>query len=123
MAKDRESKDLASGKKGAKNKPAKESHSIGGKIVGYLKGVVQELKRVTWPTPKEMLNSGIIVVVTLIFFALFTFAFDSASTKGVTALANTTASKETTATPKAPAPETTATVTPTPSATATETGQ
>jgi len=99
MAKDKEAKQSVSSKKtekgqaqkASRQKPATSGSSIGAKIVGYLKGVVQELKRVTWPTPKEMLNSGIIVIVTLIFFALFTFAFDSAATKGVTALANTTA--------------------------------
>ncbi|MCL2324638.1 MAG: preprotein translocase subunit SecE [Actinomycetia bacterium] len=91
MAKDKENK--KSSKQSSPGVPAK--------IIGYFKGVVQELKRVTWPTPKDMLNSGIIVVATLIFFALFTFAFDSAATKGVTALANTTASKTTTATPNA----------------------
>ena len=90
MAKDKENK--KSSKQSSPGVPAK--------IIGYFKGVVQELKRVTWPTPKDMLNSGIIVVATLIFFALFTFAFDSAATKGVTALANVT-SKETTATPTA----------------------
>lgn len=107
MAKDKEAKNLSSSKKGgkgqaahaSKQKPAKNSTSVFGKLSGYLKGVVQELKRVTWPTPKEMLNSGVIVVVTLIFFALFTFAFDMAATQGVTALANTTASKETTSSP------------------------
>jgi len=104
MAKDKEAKDLTSNKKAekgaaqksSKQKPAKNSTSIGGKIIGYLKGVVQELKRVTWPTPKEMVNSGVIVIVTLIFFALFTFAFDSLATQGVTALANTTSKEATT---------------------------
>jgi len=103
--------------KAAKQKPAKNSTSIVAKIVGYLKGVVQELKRVTWPTPKEMLNSGVIVIMTLIFFALFTFAWDSLATKGVTALASTT-SKEATATPQA-----TTTITPSTSVTTTGTGQ
>jgi len=99
MAKDKETKELSSNKKSEKalkQKPAKSSRNIVVRFVGYLKGVVQELKRVTWPTPKEMLNSGIIVIVTLIFFAIFTFFFDSAATKGVTALANMT-SKETSA--------------------------
>ncbi|MCL2655718.1 MAG: preprotein translocase subunit SecE [Coriobacteriia bacterium] len=144
MAKDKEAKGLSSDKKAekgaapkaskasksSKQKPVKNSTGIFGKIGGYLKGVVQELKRVTWPTPKEMLNSGIIVIVTLIFFALFTFAFDSAATRGVTALANTTASKEASSTPSTEttsAASTEATVnantTPAPSTTATETGK
>ena len=133
MAKDKETLNSVSSKKtekgsapkGSKQKPASSGNSVGARIVGYLKGVVQELKRVTWPTPHEMLNSGIIVVVTLIFFALFTFAFDSLATRGVTALAQTTSgSTETSSTPSSTetskTPSTEATVT-APGAEATET--
>ncbi|MCL2882675.1 MAG: preprotein translocase subunit SecE [Coriobacteriia bacterium] len=125
MAKNKEVKDLDKkadkdkASKSSKQKPAKSSPGILGKFGGYLKGVVQELKRVTWPTPKEMLNSGVIVIVTLIFFALFTFAFDQGAVKAVTALADTTASKETTTSPSNNA---TVTATPSTSATSTATG-
>ncbi len=74
----------------AKEKEKAQKSSIASKIIGYFKGVRTELKRVTWPTRREMLNSGIIVIVTLVFFALFTFAFDEGATKGVTALSTAT---------------------------------
>ncbi|MDR1775507.1 MAG: preprotein translocase subunit SecE [Actinomycetes bacterium] len=50
------------------------------RFVGYLKGVRTELKRVTWPTRQEVLNSVVIVIVTLIFFAAFTSLVDLGAT-------------------------------------------
>ena len=35
------------------------------------------MKRVVWPQRPEVLNSSIVVVVTLIFFVAFTFIVDS----------------------------------------------
>lgn len=55
--------------------PAKPS--LISRLSEYLKGVKTELKRVVWPSRKEVINSLIIVGVTLIFFALFAFAIDA----------------------------------------------
>ncbi len=49
------------------------------RFIGYLVDVRTELKRVVWPTKNEVLNSSMVVMVTLAFFVAFTFLVDSAS--------------------------------------------
>lgn len=41
-----------------------------------VKGMVSELKRVTWPTKKEVTVYTIVVVVTVVFFALVIGGYD-----------------------------------------------
>ena len=36
---------------------------IGGKIAGFFKGIFSELKKVTWPTKKQVFNNTISVLV------------------------------------------------------------
>jgi preprotein translocase subunit SecE len=43
----------------------------------YLKDVRTELRRVIWPSREEVLKSSVIVVVTLMFFMLFTLVIDN----------------------------------------------
>ena len=43
----------------------------------YLKDVRTELRRVIWPSRKDVLNSSVIVVVTLLFFMVFTLVIDN----------------------------------------------
>lgn len=45
----------------------------------YFKDVRTELRRVIWPTRQEVISSSGIVVVTLIFFVLFTLVIDNIS--------------------------------------------
>jgi len=45
----------------------------------YLKDVRTELRRVIWPSKAEVINSSIVVIVTLIFFVLFTLIVDNIS--------------------------------------------
>ena len=42
----------------------------------YFGDVRAELKRVVWPTRPEIINSSIVVIITLVFFTLFTFVLD-----------------------------------------------
>ena len=49
------------------------------RLVGYFGDVRTELKRVVWPTKNEVVNSSMVVMVTLAFFVAFTFLVDSAS--------------------------------------------
>jgi len=42
----------------------------------YFGDVRAELKRVVWPTRPEVINASVVVIVTLIFFTVFTFAVD-----------------------------------------------
>lgn len=46
------------------------------RIKNYLKGVQAELRKVTWPTRKELLNYTVVVVVMTILIALFIGLFD-----------------------------------------------
>jgi preprotein translocase subunit SecE len=39
-------------------------------IQKYFRGVVSELKKVSWPTRKELTNSTAVVVVTIVIFAV-----------------------------------------------------
>ncbi|MEA2016726.1 MAG: preprotein translocase subunit SecE [Actinomycetota bacterium] len=48
------------------------------RIVKFLKDVIRELKRVTWPSKKALLNYTIIVIVTIFIFAIILGAFDFA---------------------------------------------
>jgi len=44
----------------------------------FWREVVQEMKKVSWPTRTEVVNTTIITVVVVIFFALFLWASDIA---------------------------------------------
>lgn len=43
----------------------------------YLKDVRTELRRVIWPSRKDVVSSSAIVIVTLVFFMLFTLIVDN----------------------------------------------
>jgi preprotein translocase subunit SecE len=45
----------------------------------YLKDVRTELRRVSWPSRKDVVNSSVVVVVTLAFFMVFTLIVDNIS--------------------------------------------
>jgi len=94
MAKKKEAADIVAKKK--KDAPKKSGKQTGApkkpslleRIKGYLQGVVAEMKRVVWPSRQEVINSTIIVVITLIFFAVFTFIIDWLATGGMDILIN-----------------------------------
>jgi len=44
----------------------------------FLSEVRDELKRVTWPSQKEVYATTIVVIATSVFFGLYLFALDSA---------------------------------------------
>lgn len=46
------------------------------KIFEFLKNVAREMRKVSWPNRKELVNYTITVVVTVVFFALFFFVVD-----------------------------------------------
>ena len=43
----------------------------------YLSEVRNELKRVTWPSQKEVYATTVVVIATSVFFGLYLFALDS----------------------------------------------
>ena len=61
----------------AQSKTGAAKPSIFARFGKYLKDVRTELRRVIWPTRKDVLNSSVIVVVTLLFFMLFTLVIDN----------------------------------------------
>ena len=49
-----------------------------GKFSEYFKGVRTELKKVVWPTKKELYKYTIVVLLVCAFFALFFWLLDTA---------------------------------------------
>ena len=47
-----------------------------GKIVGFLKDVSRELKKVSWPKGKDLFRYTVVVLTTIIAFSLFFFVAD-----------------------------------------------
>jgi preprotein translocase subunit SecE len=62
-----------------KARPCSEARctELFGRVVQYLRDVRSEMKRVVWPERPEVINSSIVVIVTLLFFAAFTFVVDA----------------------------------------------
>lgn len=51
-------------------KPVPKKESKRNSMQKYFRGVISELKKVTWPTRKELTNSTAVVVVTIVIFAV-----------------------------------------------------
>ncbi len=51
--------------------------NIFARLAQYLRDVRSEMKRVVWPHRPEVINSSLVVVVTLLFFVALTFIVDS----------------------------------------------
>ncbi len=48
------------------------------KIIDFFNDVVKEMKKVTWPTKDELMESTNVVIVASLLFALFTYFVDIA---------------------------------------------
>ncbi|HEX7357493.1 MAG TPA: preprotein translocase subunit SecE [Ignavibacteriaceae bacterium] len=46
------------------------------KIIGFFQDVLKEMKKVTWPTKEELIESTKIVIVVCIVLAVFTYVID-----------------------------------------------
>ena len=57
-----------------------------GAIRRYFRELRSELKKVVWPTPKQVLKNTLIVLVCVLIVGAFIWAFDIVSNKGITAL-------------------------------------
>jgi preprotein translocase subunit SecE len=57
-----------------------------GNLRNFLKEVRNELKRVTWPSRKEVYATTLVVIVTSIFFGVYLFALDQVFEKSVLSL-------------------------------------
>ena len=68
---------------GVEGKGARRERGLSGRRVGpvgrmsqFLRDVRAEMKRVSWPTVKEVKNTTIITLVAVIFFAIYLFLVD-----------------------------------------------
>jgi preprotein translocase subunit SecE len=46
------------------------------KFIQFLKDVKAELRKVTWPSKKEVYSTTIVVIIATIFFGFFLYAMD-----------------------------------------------
>ncbi len=69
-------------------KPVKKEKkpNLFARIGRYFKDVVGELKKVTWPTPKELVNYTLTVLAFIVIFAVIIGVLDFAFGEGFTAL-------------------------------------
>ncbi|MCL2503994.1 MAG: preprotein translocase subunit SecE [Coriobacteriia bacterium] len=75
-------------KDGAKTKPSNKGNkgkqakpNVFARLAQYFRDVRSEMRRVVWPTRKDVLNSSIVVIVALLFFSLFALLVDTAVVK------------------------------------------
>jgi preprotein translocase subunit SecE len=52
-----------------------------GRLVQFLHDVRAEMKRVSWPTVKQVQNTTIITLIAVVFFAVYLFLVDQAMTQ------------------------------------------
>jgi preprotein translocase subunit SecE len=64
--------------KGARRERGLSGRSVGpvGRLSQFLRDVRAEMKRVSWPTAKEVKNTTIITLVAVVFFAIYLFLVD-----------------------------------------------
>jgi preprotein translocase subunit SecE len=60
---------IKTGKPGKAPAPAKPG--VFTRLSNYFRDVRSEMKRVVWPSRPEVINSSVVVIITLIFFATF----------------------------------------------------
>ena len=57
-----------------------------GKVCKYFRELRSELKKVVWPTPKQVLKNALIVVVCVAVLGVIIFVFDKVANLGLDAL-------------------------------------
>lgn len=57
-----------------------------GRIRRYFRELRSELKKVVWPTPKQVLKNTLIVLVCVLVVGVFIWLFDYVASLGVSAL-------------------------------------
>jgi preprotein translocase subunit SecE len=70
--------------------PAPPKPGFFARLGNYFRDVRSEMKRVVWPTRPEVINSSVVVIVALIFFAVFIALTDVVVQRVVTALGSIT---------------------------------
>ena len=57
-----------------------------GRVRKYFRELRSELKKVVWPTPKQVAKNALVVVACVVVFGIFIWVFDFVATEGVNAL-------------------------------------
>ena len=57
-----------------------------GAIARFFRELRSELKKVVWPTPKQVLKNTLIVLACVVLVGAFIWVFDIVANKGITAL-------------------------------------
>ena len=61
---------------------------IWGGVCRYFRELKSELKKVVWPTPKQVLNNTLIVLGCCVVIGVFIWLFDYVAGAGITGLIN-----------------------------------
>ena len=74
--------------RGARRERGLSSPSTGlvGRLSQFIRDVRAELKRVSWPTAKEVKNTTIITLIAVVFFAVYLFSVDQVLSRMITGL-------------------------------------
>ena len=80
----------AADKKGDAKKKAekKKGPGLGAKFMNLLKDFRGEIKKITWPTPKQTLHNTLVVLGVMIIVGIVVFLLDSAFSEIVGLIAN-----------------------------------
>lgn len=46
-------------------------------LIGFIRGTIEELKKVTWPTKREAINSTIVVLIAVVFCSVLIWVVDT----------------------------------------------
>lgn len=46
-------------------------------LIGFIRGTIEELKKVTWPTKKEAIKSTIVVLIAVVFCSVLIWVVDT----------------------------------------------
>lgn len=46
-------------------------------LIDFIRGIIEELKKVTWPTKKEAINSTIVVLIAVVFCSVLIWVVDT----------------------------------------------
>ena len=59
-----------------------------GAVCRYFRELKSELKKVVWPTPKQVVKNTLIVLASVLVVGIFIWVFDFVATEGANALIN-----------------------------------
>jgi len=61
-------------------KPKKKKAKGSGKLAKWFSGMRSELKKIVWPTKKQILNNCLVALVVIVLFSIVVWGFDQFAT-------------------------------------------